>query len=115
MLFTSYTFLLLLACTFAAYWLLPWQRARLSILLVASLIFYAWAHWPSIFLLLAAIALNYELGIAIERSRTRGLLAVAVAANLLVLGWFKYAAFAFEQAQALALYFGVSLPGASLS
>jgi alginate O-acetyltransferase complex protein AlgI len=93
MAFTSPVFLILVAGAVALHWALPWQRARLFVLLGASFWFYASRHWPSLFLLLAFIAVNYALALAQDLRRSRALLAAAVAANLTALGWFKYAAF----------------------
>lgn len=101
MLFNSFVFAALLCVTFALFWALPWQRARLVVLLVASFVFYAWSHPPSALLLLATIGVNYGLARAQEARRSKGLLAVTVALNLSVLAWFKYAAFATEQWNAL--------------
>jgi alginate O-acetyltransferase complex protein AlgI len=101
MTFTSPGFLLLVAGAVALHWLLPWQRARLCVLLGASFWFYAARHWPSLFVLLAFIAVNYLLALAQEGRRSRALLAAAVGVNLLALGWFKYAAFVAGIAQTL--------------
>ena len=95
--FASVTFLLLLAVTVPLYWALPWQRARLVLLFVASLVFYGFRHWPSVFLLLFTITLNYVLALRIEathlRARRRGWLLAGVVVNLGLLAYFKYAAF----------------------
>jgi D-alanyl-lipoteichoic acid acyltransferase DltB (MBOAT superfamily) len=62
-------------------------------LVAASLVFYA--AWNPLFLLLLlpSIGLNFAAGLAIERTRRGVWLGAAVAANLAVLGWFKYAHF----------------------
>src|SRR3954470_23062702 len=101
MVFTSAAFLLFVACAVALHWALPWQRARLCVLLAASFWFYAAHHWPSLFLLLGFILANYLLALAQDGRRSRALLAAAIGANLLALGWFKYAAFLAGIAQAL--------------
>ena len=66
----------------------------------ASLFFYAWWHPSDLGLLLASIAFNYMLGRVIARAaadgrrrRAQWILAIAVAVDLLVLGYFKYANF----------------------
>ncbi len=71
MLFNSLTFFALLLPTLAAYWLAPWQRARLALLLAASLVFYSYFHWPSVFLLLFTISFNYGMGRRQARIRSR--------------------------------------------
>jgi alginate O-acetyltransferase complex protein AlgI len=67
------------------------------LLLVASVIFYAKGGGAFTWLMLASIAFNYWMAIAVDRARPTGrdrqVLAVAVGLNLLVLGLFKYANF----------------------
>jgi hypothetical protein len=59
MLFNSLTFFALLLPTLALYWLSPWQPVRLALLLAASMIFYGYFHWPSVFLLVFTITFNH--------------------------------------------------------
>src|ERR1035438_110393 len=93
MLFNTLTFFALLALTLALYWMVPRQRARLSFLFVASLIFYGYHYWPSVFLLLGTIGFNYTVGRAQANRRSLGLLVIAIVANLSLLFWFKYSSF----------------------
>jgi len=93
MLFNSFEFFALLAPTLLFYWLVPWQRVRLGVLLVASGVFYAWAHPPSLILLAGTIVVNYAFGRWIGRTRSRHVLALAITLNLSVLAWFKYSRF----------------------
>ncbi len=109
MLFHSATFLAFFAGLLALYWLSPWQRARLVLLFAGSLLFYAWRHWPSGFLLLGTIAFNYVMGRALERRRSKGLLALGVTLNLSLLLYFKYGRFLVDQLIAAAALVGVSL------
>src|SRR4051812_34392533 len=99
MLFTAPAFFVLLAAAVALHWLFPWQRARLIVLLAASFYFYAFHHWPSLFLLIGFILFNYAAALAQERFRHRAVLFAAISVNLLALGWFKYAAFLAEIVQ----------------
>jgi alginate O-acetyltransferase complex protein AlgI len=101
MLFTSAAFLLFLTCAVALHWALPSQRARLCVLLAASFWFYAAHHWPSLLLLIGFILVNYSLALLQDGRRSRALLTVSVCANLLALGWFKYAGFLAGIAEAL--------------
>ena len=78
MLFHSATFLAFTAALVAIYWLAPWQRARLVLLFVSSLVFYGWRHWPSVFLLLASIGVNYGFGLLLERRPSKKLLALGI-------------------------------------
>ncbi len=67
------------------------------LLLFASVIFYAKGGGPFTWLMLASIAFNYWMAIAVDRARATGrdrrVLTAAVAINLVVLGVFKYANF----------------------
>jgi D-alanyl-lipoteichoic acid acyltransferase DltB (MBOAT superfamily) len=109
MLFNSFTFAVLLALTLAAFWITDRQRVRLAVLLVASLVFYGWHHWPSLFLLGATIVFNFAASLRQERRRSRRLLAIVIGANLLPLLYFKYAGFLARNAVALAAALGVNL------
>jgi D-alanyl-lipoteichoic acid acyltransferase DltB (MBOAT superfamily) len=95
--FTSLDYALLLALTALAYWGLPARAAR-PLLLLASLLFYAFWSVPWLALLLACVAIGFAGALAIERmrarpTRSRAALALSVVALLGVLGWFKYAGF----------------------
>jgi alginate O-acetyltransferase complex protein AlgI len=102
MLFNAYPFLLLflplvLVVCFA---LARWRAAAAALWLVlASLFFYGWWDVRYVPLLLASVGFNYWAGRAIAgrgghaSNHARVLLGLAIAANLGVLGWFKYAGF----------------------
>ena len=74
------------------YFVLRGVRARNTLLLAASILFYAWGETGYLAILLASIAANWGFGLWIERTRQRpGLrpaLALAIGANLLLLGAF---------------------------
>lgn len=115
MLFHSFSFLALLIPTLLVYWLSPSQRLRLGALLVASMVFYAFHHWPSVFLLIGTIAVNYVAGRMLEVRRSRALLAGIVLFDLSLLFWFKYAAFVSSQLVRGAAAVGVELPIPAMS
>ena len=77
---------------------LPWARAGIAWLGIASLFFYGWWNPAFVPLLLVSIVANYGVGRlldptvwnASERSR-KALLIAAVSANLAALGYYKYA------------------------
>lgn len=76
------------------------------VLLIASLIFYAWGEPLYIVLMLISIFFNYNLGIDIEnnrvsRKKTKKLLIFGVIFNLFLLGFFKYAGFIIENINSL--------------
>jgi alginate O-acetyltransferase complex protein AlgI len=97
MLFCSREFLVFFAAVFAVYWLLPWPRARVALLLAASVAFYASWNWQLALLIVATTTADYLFAraleaIASERGR-RLLLAGSLVMNLGVLCYFKYANF----------------------
>ena len=102
MLFNSYTFLFLfLPAVLAGAFTLARYRPSFAVawLVLASLFFYGWWSPQHVPLLVASIAFNYFAGEAVARRGGRGsgsafaVLCGAVAANLLVLGYFKYTNF----------------------
>jgi alginate O-acetyltransferase complex protein AlgI len=97
MLFNSLEFLRFFLIVFVAYWLLPWHRARVWLLLWASLYFYA--HWNSWLAGIIAVStmVDYCLArgmdaVAAPRWRKAMLLA-SIVGNLGLLCYFKYANF----------------------
>src|SRR5689334_17847564 len=97
MLFCSWEFLLFFAGVFSVYWALPWHRARVYLLLGASIAFYAsWNKWLAGLICLSTF-LDYLLALGMEAAaspaRRKGLLALSVTANLGLLCYFKYANF----------------------
>lgn len=75
------------------YYLTPSAKLKNCFLIVVSLLFYAYGEGIYVLLMLACVCFNYLLAILIERSKKgkKILLAVGVAANLGVLGIYKYA------------------------
>jgi len=110
MVFASPIFLLLfLPLVFAAYAVAP-RAARNPVLLVASVLFYMWGEGWFVGLVMTSVLANWGFGLAIgnadlPRTRRRWLTA-AVALNLLTLAVFKYANFAGENVNEMALAIG---------
>lgn len=106
MLFSSVTFLMVfLPLTLALYFIVP-HKFRNIIMLIASLIFYAWGEPIYIVLMILSIILNYTCGLDIEHKRgnlakARQSLIFAVVANLLLLGFFKYYGFMLDSLNAI--------------
>lgn len=97
MLFPSIPFLYyFLPAVILVYFIAP-KALKNTVLLIFSLIFYAWGEPKYIFLMIATVMVNYILGILIERYRGKALskvfVTLSVAATLAVLGYFKYADF----------------------
>jgi alginate O-acetyltransferase complex protein AlgI len=114
MVFSSVTFLFYFLPLFMiAYFAAGSIRAKNIVLLIFSLIFYAWGEAGGVFLLLAAIAVNQLAGIAIDRrdgdSRRRAL-AWSIAFNIILLCSFKYLAFIALNIAVLLAPLGLVLP-----
>jgi len=97
MLFHTQQFLFFFAVVFALYWAMPWPRARVWLLVVASFYFYvSWNAWLAA-LIGASATVDYVLGRQIEASvsqRVRKfLLTASIVWNLGQLAYFKYANF----------------------
>jgi alginate O-acetyltransferase complex protein AlgI len=97
MLFCTKAFLGFFALVFVAYWILPWQRVRVLLLLAASFYFYAvWNKWLAVIVCFST-ALDYLIARGLDASSSprwrRALLTVSVSANLGLLCYFKYANF----------------------
>ena len=95
MLFSSNVFLFVfLPAVLILYYLPHWQlKSRNTLLLIASLLFYAWGEPVYVFLMLASICVNYLLGREMnkkENRASRGFLVFALVWNLGVLFFFKY-------------------------
>lgn len=92
MVFSSVIFLcLFLPIVLGGYYLLPKREAKNLWLIAASLLFYAFSGLWYVLLLLFSVFCNYLAGLFI--SGRKGVLYVAVAVNLGVLGVFKYLTF----------------------
>jgi alginate O-acetyltransferase complex protein AlgI len=93
MVFSSATFLFYFFPAFLfLYYALPWKNA---VLLIGSLIFYAWGEPRFVPLLILSTALNYSFGYAIARMRmhAKALLMLSIGLNLVLLTVCKYLGF----------------------
>ena len=90
MLFSSMIFLwAFLPTVLILYWMAPSIRLKNIVLLVASLIFYAWGEPIYIFLMLFVVLINYVTALLSVRFG-RVALIIGVTGNLMILGYFKY-------------------------
>lgn len=98
MLFSSIVFLFtFLPITLLIYYLVP-RKAKNAVLLFISLIFYAWGEPVYVLLMILSVLFNYFSGLDLVRKRGRKRacsrsLALTIAVNLLILGFFKYYGF----------------------
>ncbi|TNF35633.1 MAG: MBOAT family protein [Gammaproteobacteria bacterium] len=106
MLFSSYEFILMfLPVTLLVYYWLGMQhqfRVAIAWLVACSLFFYGWWNPAYLGLIIASIFFNYSLGVTLSgQSRSKALLVVGIAANLALLGYFKYTNFFIDNLNAL--------------
>ena len=109
MVFSNLTFVcLFLPAVLVAYFLGP-KSWRNGVLVVASVIFYAWGGPIALVLIGISIAANFAVGLKLDEARgaeRRRILITAVAGNLLVLIVFKYANFIIENVNDLLALLG---------
>ena len=112
MLFDSLHFLVFFPVVAAMYFAAP-HRARWALLLAASYYFYGSWRPEYLLLLMASTGVDYAAALAMERSTTirgrRAWMAVSLASNLGMLGYFKYAAFLADTLRSVATPMGVVL------
>lgn len=101
MLFSSITFLFyFLPIVFIVYYMVP-DKFKNLILLIASMIFYAWGGLLYFPLLIISIIINYIFGIKIEKYKfnkkeKKKILIYSIIFNILFLGVFKYSNFVID-------------------
>lgn len=109
MLFNSVTFLYFFLPLFLlAYFCLPYRNL---VLLLGSLLFYAWGELDYVALLLLSIAINYGFGLLVDRPRgaaARWALPLGIGANLLLLANFKYRVFLLQTLEPLFETLGIA-------
>lgn len=111
MLFSSITFLYyFLPCVLILYFIAP-KKLKNTVLLIASLVFYAWGEPKYVILMIASIVVGYVSGILIEafskQKAKRFFLVMSITINLMFLCVFKYADFFIENFNAVT---GISVP-----
>lgn len=111
MLFPSPEFLFLfLPAVCALYYVTP-NRWKNTLLLCASLLFYAWGETFYVLLMIGSTLVNYAVGLAIDHYRhsrfSKSWLVAGIGFNLLVLIAFKYANFLADNINVLLPYFGL--------
>ena len=119
MLFSSNVFLFAyLPIVLLLYFISP-RVLRNPVLLVVSLFFYGWGEPVYTLLMVATIIMDYIFGYWIHLRKSAGksaklVLALGVAANLLILGYFKYAGFIVTQLKLLLMFAELAVPEVSL-
>ncbi|MBE7031579.1 MAG: MBOAT family protein [Ruminococcaceae bacterium] len=111
MLFSSIPFLYyFLPIVLIAYSITP-RVLKNTVLLLASLVFYAWGEPKYVFLMIATVTLGYIFGLLIDKFRGKALakvfLFLSALSSLAALGYFKYADFFIENFNRVT---GLSIP-----
>jgi alginate O-acetyltransferase complex protein AlgI len=109
MLFNSIPYLIFFTAVFGLYWLTPFHKARLGLLLAASWFFYAWWNPPYLVLFLIVTLVNYVFGLAVGAKRdsspraAHALMVFSIVFNLALLGYFKYTNFLLDSVGSLTI------------
>lgn len=110
MVFSSFVFLcFFLPVVFVLHSLIRSTGIRNALLVIASLLFYAYGEPIYILLLLVSVTINYLSGCYLGKKRSKGVLALATVINIALLVVFKYAGFLAESVNLL-LPDGLELP-----
>lgn len=110
MVFSSMTFIWCFLPILLLIYFVVKDKYKNYILLIFSLIFYAWGEPKYIFLMLFSILINYIYGIMIDKSKNKLKLIVligAITTNVLLLGYFKYFNFIVDNINNI---FNISIP-----
>ena len=117
MVFSSVIFLgLFLPVTLFLYYLTPSRHIRNAVLLLASLVFYAWGEPVWLFAMLALALLDYFAGLLLPHTRGGGrrlLLTLTIGLNLGLLFLFKYYNFLSDSVASLLAALGITVVPAS--
>lgn len=93
MVFSSLIFLyVFLPAVLLLYYLMP-RRGRNAVLLFFSIIFYAWGEPVYVLGIIASVVINFLFGLALDKHKSKLLLAVNIILNIGFLGVFKYTGF----------------------
>ena len=111
MLFNSIDFAIFLPIVFAVYWALRKHlKAQNFLIAVASYVFYGMWDWRFLFLILFSTAVDYTMGLYIDKSKSKQnrkfFLWISILVNLGFLGYFKYSNFFLESFVDAFTFFG---------
>lgn len=117
MLFSSVTFLFFFLPTVVFLYYIAAKKYRNTVLLIASLVFYAWGNPKSLLILFLTIVVNYLCGLAVEKAKnltkhrplflTGMILCGGILVDLGVLYYFKYLNFSIQNYNLLSVKFGL--------
>jgi len=115
LLFPTATFAIFFLIVLPLSWLtMPWPHRWRPFMIAASYVFYSWWDWRFVLLLAGCTIWNQVLAVRIwrttDRARRKGLLFLALAGNLGLLGYFKYYDFFVSSTDNMAAIVGYDLP-----
>jgi D-alanyl-lipoteichoic acid acyltransferase DltB (MBOAT superfamily) len=94
MLFNSIDFAIFLPIVFAIYWVIRNRNWQNAFIVFSSFIFYGWWDWRFLILMVGTALIDFWVGIRLQNEATatkrKRLLGLSIAANLGILGFFKY-------------------------
>lgn len=118
MLFNSFIFLIFLAVVIPLYYIIP-VKSRNWLLLLSSYFFYGYWDYRFLSLIFISTLIDFVIGKAIfketQQSRRMALLWVSIAANIGILGFFKYFGFFVDSFVTIADSFGLTLDALHLN
>jgi len=95
------------------YWLVRPPVWRLAFLTFASWVFVGWFDWHFVPIMVGATAVDWVAGLLLERggtkARRRWILVLTLAANVAILGYFKYRGFFLDSLDGLGAWVGLDL------
>jgi alginate O-acetyltransferase complex protein AlgI len=102
-----------LPVTLIIYYICPFFKVKNFILLLASLLFYAWGEPKFVLIMVISILINYAMGVlignsAFSNSKRKICLAIGIILNLLLLFYFKYLGFSTQILNSLIKVFHIS-------
>ena len=120
MTFNSIEFLLFLPIVFMIYWRLSDRTLRNLLIITASYIFYGWWNWRFLLLIAFTTLCSYLSGLLLSdptkgKTRQLSVLWINVAANLTILGVFKYFNFFTASLSQLLNPIGIHLDSVTMS
>lgn len=121
MLFNSIDFAIFLPIVFILYWFVVGKNLKLQniLILLASYVFYGWWDWRFLSLLLFSTAVDYTIGLQLEKrsnvNHRKQLLFLSLAVNLGLLGFFKYYNFFIDNFTTAFTFFGGTIQSNTLS
>ncbi|MFB9057591.1 MBOAT family O-acyltransferase [Mariniflexile ostreae] len=102
MIFNSYDFVVFFVIVFVLYWFVfhKTKKSQNILLLLSSLLFYGWADWRFLGILVFNILFNYFLAKKIHNAdkekRKQSILWIGIVVNIGILGYYKYFDFFYE-------------------